>query len=148
MTIIKLIFILSPFILLLCCSPNTVENINKITVKDAWVREVPPGSDITAGYMTIENHNNTDDILIDIKCGCSKRVELHSTIVDGNDIARMKMAENVKIPAGEKLELSPGGYHLMIMGIENGMKENDKVTFELNFQKHGKVIVEARIKGF
>ncbi|MGH7885311.1 MAG: copper chaperone PCu(A)C [Thermodesulfobacteriota bacterium] len=148
MIIFKLIFFLLPFTFLLGCSPNTDENNNKITVKDVWIREVLPGSDITAGYMTIMNHGNVDDTLIDIKCGCSEKVELHTTTIDSNDVARMKMIKNIKISSGETLELSPGSYHLMIMGIKNSMKEKDKVTFELNFQKQGKVIVDASIRGF
>jgi hypothetical protein len=57
----------------------------------------------------------------------------------------MKMRElefGLEIPAGGAVELKPGGYHVMFMGVEDGFKEGERVPAVLVFEKAGEVPIE------
>jgi copper(I)-binding protein len=49
-----------------------------------------------------------------------------SSIVNG--VAQMRMLDSLNIPAGAKLALSPGGKHIMLMGMKGVPKEGEHVT--------------------
>ncbi len=85
----------------------------KIEVKDAWVREVPPTSKMSAAYMVIENKGKEADRLVDASNNVSEITELHET-VEG----RMRRVKAIEIPAGGKVELKPGGLHIMLINLK------------------------------
>ena len=45
------------------------------------------------------------------------------------------LPEGVEIPAGGTVELAPGGYHLMMMGLVQPLAENACVEVILTFEK-------------
>ncbi|MFN3813370.1 MAG: copper chaperone PCu(A)C [Aquificaceae bacterium] len=113
----------------------------KIEVKDAWVREVPPTSSMSAAYMVIENKGDEPDKLIDASTKIAKAVEIHETV--GGKMRRIKVLE---IPAGKSVELKPGGYHIMLINLLEKPKEGQKVDLALKFEKSGEIKVSAPVK--
>lgn len=113
----------------------------KIEVKDAWVREVPPVSSMSAAYMVIENKGDQADKLVGASTNIAKVVELHETV--GGKMRRIKALE---IPPGKSVELKPGGYHLMLINLTEKPKEGQKVEITLKFEKSGDVKVQANVK--
>ena len=81
---------------------------------DAWIRSVPPGMGMTAGFGTIRNDSMGDIVLTAFSSPAFGEVSLHRTDeVDG--MSRMRDVPSLKVPAGAAVELAPGGYHLMLM---------------------------------
>ncbi len=113
----------------------------KIEVKDAWVREVPPTSKMSAAYMIIENKGKEADRLVDASNNVSEITELHET-VEG----RMRRVKAIEIPAGGKVELKPGGLHIMLINLKKPLKEGDTVELTLKFEKSGEVKVQAPVR--
>lgn len=113
----------------------------KIEVKDPWVREVPPTSKMSAAYMVIENKGRESDKLIDAVSNASKMTEIHET-VEG----RMRRVKAIEVPAGGRVELKPGGYHMMLIDLNKPLKEGDKVEITLKFEKSGEIKVQAPVK--
>src|SRR6056297_810661 len=74
-----------------------------------------PGVRAGGGYMTISNEGGTDDALIGVTADFP-RVTLHRS-VEEDGITRMEHVTRLDIPAGERVELAPGGYHVMFMGL-------------------------------
>ena len=52
----------------------------------------------------------------------------------------------VEIPAGGKLELKPGSYHLMLIGLNQELKVGDKIEITLKLEKAGDVKVTAEVR--
>ncbi|MCS6998251.1 MAG: copper chaperone PCu(A)C [Aquificaceae bacterium] len=113
----------------------------KIEVKDAWVREVPPTSKMSAAYMIIENKGNQPDKLVDAKNNASEITELHET-VEG----KMRKVKAIEVPANGKTELKPGGLHVMLINLKKPLKEGETVELVLKFEKSGEVKVNAPVK--
>ena len=120
---------------------------NKITIKDAWVREVPPASSVTAVYMIIENQGNEDDKLLGVSSGISGSAEIHVTTVDDKSVAKMEMKKEIDIPKGETIELKPGGTHIMLIDLKEPLTDKNEIDLDLTFEKAGDVEIEAVVLG-
>ncbi|WP_299944657.1 copper chaperone PCu(A)C [uncultured Microbulbifer sp.] len=85
---------------------------------EGYARETPPGAPMSAAYLSFHNTGAqalllTAVALPEVKDG---RAELHSTErKDG--VSRMRRLQQVAIGAGEQLQMTPGGVHLMINGF-------------------------------
>jgi copper(I)-binding protein len=84
-------------------------------VEDPWIREAPPGRDVTAAYLRIHNPDAEDLTLVAAASPAASRVELHEHRQE-NGMMRMRQVERVVVPAGETVAFAPGGLHLMLFG--------------------------------
>ena len=101
-----------------------------------------PGSRMSAAYMTLEN--NTAEVIVvrDVSSPDFASVELHETrIVDG--VARMHSVDKLEIPARSSVALEEGGIHLMLMKPTTALKPDQPVSFRIDYDSDGMVIVNA-----
>ncbi|MEH0069365.1 copper chaperone PCu(A)C [Pannonibacter sp. Pt2-lr] len=95
-------------------------------------------------YVEITNNGSTDDALIGIATPAAGMPMLHETVVtDG--IASMPHAMSIPVPAGQTVELAPGGYHGMLMGLTTTLAEGDSFPVTLSFQNAGEVVVNVEV---
>ncbi|MFN2596157.1 MAG: copper chaperone PCu(A)C [Pyrinomonadaceae bacterium] len=105
---------------------------DKLVVRDAWIQEGPPSQKITAAFMLIENHAAADTSLVSASTDAARVVELHKMELEGG-MMKMRRVEAINVPAGGSVELKPGGYHLMVIGLKRELKEGDEVKVTLRF---------------
>jgi periplasmic copper chaperone A len=130
-----------------------------IHLENAWARRTPPmaqqeqgshgGSalspDNSAVYVTVKNHGREPDVLISAATAVATAVELHEVIQkDGKMV--MQPRSQFDIPAGGTLEMKPGSYHIMLLGLKQALKPGDTVNVTLTFQKAGQMSVAAPVK--
>jgi periplasmic copper chaperone A len=118
---------------------------NGITVSDAWVRSPVIIDQPGAAYLVIQNNGAMADKLLSAESEAAKMVELHESIESGGMVS-MAPVPNIPIPANGRVELKPGGFHMMLMGLTRPLKTGDKVQLTLNFEKAGKIPVTAEVK--
>lgn len=118
-----------------------------VEIKDAWLRETPPGTTITALFLNIENKGSQDDALKSASSNVSRVAEIHTTSVDDNGVAKMEMMESVTVPSGGTAKLEPGGIHIMLIDLNEPLKSGEKVEVELVFENAGEVKAEAEVRG-
>jgi copper(I)-binding protein len=116
-----------------------------LTVKDPVMRAVAPGVANTAGYLTIVNAGSKADRLVSVACTCAKSVEIHLSHVM-NGMAMMMPAGPVEVPAGGQAVFSPGGYHLMVVGLKAPLADGGSQELTLKFQHAGEVKVPFQVK--
>lgn len=89
--------------------------------------------DVSAAYMLIENRGGQPDKLIAVETNAAASAELHlSKIEDG--MAKMEPVEGgIEIPANGSVELKPGSYHVMLMGIAKPFVPGDSIVLTLKF---------------
>jgi copper(I)-binding protein len=87
-----------------------------------------------AAYMQITNTHDTDVALIAAQSPIATRVEIHEIISD-DTTGRLKMVEIPKlvIPAGQSVTLRPGGYHLMLMGLQQSLADGESFPLTITF---------------
>ena len=105
---------------------------SEVVIRDGWMQEGPPSQTITAAFMVIENHTGAAISLRSASTDVAQVVELHKMeLTEG--MMKMRKVELIDIPAGGTVELKPGGYHLMVIGLKKALKDGDKVTIALEF---------------
>lgn len=98
------------------------------TVSDAWVRASVPHQQSTGAFMTLTA--SADSKLVGVASPVAKTVQVHEMTMNG-DVMGMKEVKSVELPAGKPISLDPNGYHVMLMGLSQQLKEGEKVPLTL-----------------
>ena len=114
----------------------------QVRVDGAWARPTVPGQQAGGGYVTLISP--VADRLVGGSTPVAQRLELHTMSMQG-DVMQMRQIDAVELPAGRKVELKPGGLHVMFMGISQPLKLGTKVPVTLRFEKAGEVKVEFEV---
>jgi len=60
---------------------------------------------------------------------------MSSTTMAGDmETMTMREVDSIELPAGEMVELKPGGYHVMLMDLQAQVKEGDEVPLTLTIE--------------
>lgn len=118
--------------------------VGSIDIDHPNARPTNPGQQVGAGYLKLTNQGAADRLISATSPG-SASVELHSMSMEG-DVMKMRQVEAIDLPAGQTVELKPGGYHLMLMGLKAPLKAGDKLPLKLKFEKAGEVVVTVNVE--
>lgn len=100
----------------------------------------------SAVYMVLANGGAEADSLVAAQADVSKAIEIHETVMEG-DVMRMQQVEGgIQVPAGGQVELKPGGYHVMLIGLTRDLAVGDKFPLTLEFASGAKLQVEAEVR--
>ena len=116
-----------------------------LEIAHPWARETPPAATVGAGYFTVKNPGPESDRLIAVESAGAQKVEMHEAITE-NGVAKMRPVAAIEIPAGGETALKPGGFHLMLIGLKEGLAEGMRIPATLTFEKSGKVEVELAVE--
>ncbi len=117
-----------------------------IMVDDPYVRVSSKSAKSGAAFMSLMNHGDENDQLIDARSDVAKRVELHTHMENADGVMKMMhVPEGFSVPAGESHMLMRGGDHVMLMGLNQKLEHGDVVKVTLVFEKAGEVVVEVPV---
>ncbi len=115
--------------------------IGAITIDHPWARATPGAVKNSAAFMTFDNKGAADK-LISVTGSVAKEIQIHSMITEAG-VMKMREIKSLDIPANGKAELKPGGFHVMLIGIPDGLKEGTTFPLKLRFEKAGEVTVQV-----
>lgn len=109
-------------------------------------RESVPGAPNGVAYLKIVNNGQHTERWLAVTTPRTARVELHR----GMERDGMRSMEPVRFPVelepGQVLELRPGGFHLMLMGLDKPLEAGERVPLELSFERAGEIAVELHVE--
>lgn len=129
------------------CVPAGAQRVGDLHIEDPWVRATPPGAGVTGGFMTVRNTGAKDDRLVSVSSAAATRVEIHEMRHDDGVMRMRRIDVGLPVKAGAKIELAPGGYHLMLFGPKQPFVEGDVVVATARFEKAGNVEIAFRVRG-
>lgn len=118
-----------------------------IRVEQVWSRATPNGASVGAGYLRITNTGTTADRLMSGATEIANRIEVHEMAMDNGVMKMRGLSNGLVVPPSGSVELKPGGYHLMIMGLKQPLKEGTSFSGTLTFEKAGQVPVTFSVVG-
>lgn len=118
---------------------------DSLTSDDLWLRESVPGAENGAGFGTFHNPTDEDIVVIAASSNAAADVELHRHVHHQGQMA-MEQVESLAIPAGESVELRPGGYHLMLMQLHQPLEIDDEHTVVLQLNNGERVEFQVQVK--
>jgi copper(I)-binding protein len=125
-------------------SPSTVSG--DMRVEGAWARQ-SMGMDLAvAVYLSLTNETGSADALIGATSPAAATVEVHETTADASGQMAMHPVERIALPVGGRVDLEPGGYHIMLIGLTGELMAGDKVEVTLQFVTAADLVVTAEVR--
>lgn len=117
-----------------------------LSIQHPWSRETAAGQAVGGGFLTITNRGAAEDRLISGSSPVATEVQLHNMTVD-NGVMRMRQVEGgIAVPAKGSLQLRPGSYHIMFMGLKRQLRQGERFPVTLRFQRAGSVTVQFAVQ--
>ena len=117
------------------------------TVTDPWVRGTVPQQQATGAFMQITSAQGGK--LVSASSPVAGVVEIHEMAMDGN-VMKMRAIPGLDLPPGKAVDLKPGGYHVMLMGLKQPLKDGETVPLTLVVEgkdgKQEKLDVKAAVR--
>ncbi len=150
----KIILIAVAFTLLLsACGAPAAEMVsitqNGIEISQAWVRAasmksemgaetMPAHGAVSGAFMLIKNSNAEADLLLKASSDAAEMVQIHETTMQAG-VMSMAEVPGITIPTGSAVELKPGSYHIMLIGLKRELKQGETISINLSFQNAGDI---------
>ncbi|MGB9738207.1 MAG: hypothetical protein C0184_05750 [Chloroflexus aggregans] len=99
---------------------------------------------VSAAYMVLVN-NGPADAIVKAESDVAKTVELHNVFME-NNVMQMRQVEAIEVPANGQVELKPGSYHVMLIGLNRDLNEGDEVTIKLMTRSGKTIEVKAPVR--
>jgi copper(I)-binding protein len=100
----------------------------QVLVQDAWVRGTISEQRATGAFMRLTAQ--TAATLVSGTSPVAERVEIHEMKLD-QGVMKMRAMTGLPLPAGKPVDLAPGGYHLMLMGLKRPLAAGESVPISL-----------------
>lgn len=132
-----------------------------LSAQDVWARpaktmgdapmegdtqQMQHGGANSAVYMTLANGGATADRLTAAKADVATAVEIHKTSMEGDVMRMQQVQEGIELPAGGQVELKPGGYHVMLIGLTRDLAVGDSFPVTLEFASGQTLTVTAEVR--
>ena len=102
-----------------------------VAVDGAWARASVQGQKATGAFMRLTSPEATR--LVRAESAVAGVVEVHEMKMEG-DVMKMRAVPGLDLPAGQTVDLKPGGYHVMLMDLKAPLAKGASVPLTLVFQ--------------
>lgn len=103
----------------------------QVTVQDAWVRATVPQQKATGAFMRLTAAQ--DARLVSASSPVAGVTEVHEMKLVDN-VMKMRPLPALDLPAGQVVELKPGGYHIMLLDLMQPVAQGSTVPLTLVFE--------------
>jgi copper(I)-binding protein len=116
----------------------------QIRVEDAWARPVPAAGGNGAVFMRLVNAGNEADQLAGGESPLVSAVEVHRTTVE-EGVMRMEHIPGLEVPPKGEVLLKPGGYHVMLIDVDQSLAPGDTLPITLRFEKTAEIKIDVEV---
>ena len=113
--------------------------VGKLHIDQPWTRATPGGAKVAGGYVTITNNGSESDRLVAVRADFSADPQLHEMSMHDGVMIMRPVEGGIEIPAGQTVELKPGGLHIMFMGLSEQLRKDETRKVTLVFEKAGEI---------
>ena len=118
-----------------------------VTVSDAWVRGTVPAQKVTGAFMTLRSSEPAK--VVGVSTPAAESAEIHASEHKAG-VMHMHAIDSLELPAGKRVELKPGGHHMMLQGLAKPLAPGQKVPITLTLEdargKRTQVEVQAEVR--
>jgi copper(I)-binding protein len=115
-----------------------------IQVDHPWARATAPNAKAGGAFMTLTD-SGAPDRLVSAATPVAGMAEVHRT-VEENGVMKMLPVDGIDLAPGQPVTLAPGGYHVMLMGLKQQLKQGDSFPLTLTFAKAAPMTVMVMVE--
>lgn len=137
--IIETIIVITTLLLASACQRE-----GSLSVNEPWAR---PGSagNVGVAYFTINNPTSQPDLLLSADSDVAAQAEIHLSRISEDGTMEMRPQENVPVPSGGSVAFEPGGFHVMLIDLQQDLLPGDTFDLTLTFQSAGERTVTVEV---
>ncbi|MBC8023819.1 MAG: copper chaperone PCu(A)C [Burkholderiales bacterium] len=102
-----------------------------VTATGAWVRGTVSAQKTTGAFVTLESSEEAK--LVAVSTPAAASAEIHSS-EQRQGVMHMHAMDALALPAGRRVELKPGGFHIMLVGLTRALSAGDQVPLTLTIE--------------
>lgn len=153
---------------------STTEAAAELLLEDVWARQSPMGTTAGAIYLNITSPEDDQLVAAAVPTEVAGDTQIHETVMaeegdmssttmaegdmssttmaggdmgsDDMETMTMREVDSIELPAGEMVELKPGGYHVMLLDLVKPLEVGDEIELTLTFEKAGDRTVTAEVR--
>lgn len=114
------------------------------TVADPYASPAPENG--TAGAFLTVRGGAEPDTLVAVRSADVAQIELHRTETEAGLRTMREVEGGLPVPARGSVELRPGSYHLMLIGLRRDLAPGDTLDAEVEFARAGAVPVRVPVR--
>ena len=115
-----------------------------ISVETAWARASVARTG--AAFVVVSNTGGAPDRLVAVASPVAADVMVHRSFEE-NGTMKMEHVAAVVIEPRQRLEMKPGGLHIMLVNLKQPIKKGDQFPLSLRFERGGTKEVMATVYG-
>lgn len=148
---------IAPFALAACGGDDPIK------IEGQWARTSPAMASMGAAYMSISASEGDQLVGVSVPASVAARAEIHEMVpadmdhsmddLMDNDETAMDMGAMVMqqimaldLPAGQTVNLEPGGYHVMLIDLAEPLVEGESFEVTLDFAEAEDLTVEVVVR--
>ncbi len=108
-----------------------------------WARATAPRQTVGGVYVTLTSP--VDDRLLGASSPVAGHAEVHEMTMDGNVMKMRELTDGLKLPAGQAVALTPGGLHMMLMGLQKPLVAGQVIPVQLRFEHAPPLDLQVRV---
>ena len=116
-----------------------------VAVTQAWARASTPSAQTGAMYVTATS--SQPDRLTGASTPVAAMAELHRSEMRAGVMEMRPVPDGLPVTPSTPIHMAPGGYHIMLMGLKQPLRQGDRVPLTLTFQHAGPMTVQAVVAG-
>lgn len=113
--------------------------LGPLRIDHPYATPTPAGAVTGAVYLRgIRNTGEQADRLIGASTPAARNVEIHRSVIDAQNVMRMRAIDGIALPPKAEVLLRHGGeHHLMLIDLKQPLKDGDRFAMTLRFEKAG-----------
>ena len=121
-----------------------IASAQSIQVDHPWARATSPSAKTGGVFMTLID-TGAPDKLVSAASPVAGMVEVHRT-VEENGVMKMLPVAAIDLETGKKVQLAPGGYHVMLMDLKRQLKVGETFPITLTFAQAAPMTVTVKVE--
>ena len=116
-----------------------------LMLEHTQIRATAPNAPVSAGYLQITNMTGQTQTLVAAAAPFSQTAEIHDMKHENGVMKMHEIDGGLALPDGLTVKLMPKGRHLMFMGLDRQLKDDDRYQITLTFSPCGKVTLPFHV---
>ena len=114
-----------------------------LMVTDPWVRGTVPAQKATGAFMSLSSKQGVR--IIAASSPAAGATEIHSMVME-DGVMKMRPLPSLEVPAGAKVDLKPGGYHIMLLDLPDALEIGETFELELTLESGATHTVSVEVR--
>ncbi len=127
------------------CTGEIEGEHSTVTISEARARFTT--TDLGAVYFDI-HITGVGDVLTGASSEIADGAQLHQVVTEGSTSRMRRVEGGIPIEPSVPVRLEPGGYHVMLLGVDEIPEVNETFEVVLEFERAGRLPVPVRVEAF